>query len=303
MERLLTGGSRDSAKRCVPLLLTALVVATGVAAGCGGRVVVDHGAATDTAVPAVVGPPGGALVLAGGGAIGPEIMGRFLELAGGRNAPIVLIPTANAVDGGNYDADTGLGLLRAAGARNITVLHAATRYDANSDEFVEAIRGAAGVWFLGGRQWRLVDAYLNTRVHEELNRLLARGGVIGGSSAGASIQASFLIRGAKAGNHIVVDRDYQEGFGFLKDVAVDQHLLARGRQDDLVDVIAERPHLLGIGLDEGTAIVVRGDTFEVIGASKVAVYQARLEGGEVKASYRFLEPGDRYDMRARTPLD
>ena len=148
------------------------------------------------------------------------------------------------------------------------------------------------MWFPGGRQWRLVDAYLGTRTQRELEAVLARGGVIGGTSAGATIQGSYLVRGAREGNTIMMAPGYEVGFGYLKNVAVDQHLLARKREKDMLQVVEKHPELLGIGIDEGTAIVVQGDQFEVIGASKVAIY----ENGK---PYFFLSPGDRFDLAIR----
>jgi cyanophycinase len=239
-----------------------------------------------------IGPANGTLLIAGGGPLGPEIWGRFLELAGGPDAGIVVIPTAGTDD--VFPSDwPGLQGLRAAGARNVTVLHTRERDEANSEAFVQIIREASGVWFPGGRQWRLVDAYLGTRIHEELFGLLDRGGVIGGTSAGASIQASFLVRGDPATNTILVSPDYQVGFGFLSETAVDQHLLTRNRQEDLWELLELQPELLGIGLDEGTAIVVRGDTAEVIGTSRVILYDA---SGPRRES-RTLGPGDVVDLR------
>jgi cyanophycinase len=238
-----------------------------------------------------IGPASGALLIAGGGPLGPEIWERFLELAGGSDAGIVVIPTAGTAE--VFPSDwAGLQGLRAAGARNVTVLHTRERDEANSEAFVRMIREASGVWFPGGRQWRLVDAYLDTRVHEELFRLLERGGVIGGTSAGASIQASFLVRGDPATNTILVSPDYQEGFGFLSETAIDQHLLTRNRQEDLWELLELQPELLGIGLDEGTAIVVRGDSAEVIGTSRVILYDA---SGPRRES-RSLGPGEVVDL-------
>jgi cyanophycinase len=157
---------------------------------------------------------------------------------------------------------------------------------------VAPLRTARGVWFEGGRQWRLVDAYLGTRTERELFALLARGGVIGGSSAGATIQGSYLVRGAREGNAVMMAPGYEQGLGFLRNVAIDQHLLARKRQEDMVAVVRAHPQLLGIGIDEGTAIVVHGDRFEVVGASRVAIYEAGKP-------YYFLAPGDRFDLAAR----
>jgi cyanophycinase len=243
------------------------------------------------------GPPHGTLVIAGGGRIGPEIVARFLELAGGPAAPIVVIPTA--VGDSAYPPDwSGAQFLRDGGATNLTILHTGSRDEANSERFVAAIRRARAVWFPGGRQWRLVDSYLGTRTERELHALLSRGGVIGGTSAGASIQASYLVRGARETNLIVMGPGYEQGFGFLRNAAVDQHVLVRKRLDDLPQVLRAHPTLLGIGIDEETAIVVRGATFDVIGASKVFVYGGH-DHLDARKPYVILEPGDRYDLAAR----
>ena len=243
-----------------------------------------------------VGPANGALVLVGGNLQDPAIVHRFLELAGGPDAPVVLIPTAGGAE--SYDATwRGGDAFRAAGATRLTVLHTTDRDTVNTEAFVEPLRRARGVWFGGGRQWRLADAYLHTRVHEELQGILDRGGVVGGSSAGATILGSYLVRGDTRTNTIMMG-DHEEGFGFLRDVGVDQHLLRRNRQFDLLEVVRARPDLLGIGIDEDTAIVVRGDAFEVIGRSYVAIYdhERRLDSGGL---FYFLSPGDTYDLATR----
>ena len=138
---------------------------------------------------------------------------------------------------------------------------------------------------------------MNTRTQKELAALLDRGGVVGGTSAGATIQGSFMVRGDTKGNTLMVG-DHVEGFGFLRGVTIDQHVLKRNRQFDLVEVIRARPELLGIGIDENTAIVVRGDSFEVVGDSYVLVYDhtRRLDSG---GEFYFLAPGDRYDLKTR----
>jgi cyanophycinase len=238
-----------------------------------------------------VGPARGALLVAGGGKLGPEILDRFIELAGGTRAPVIVIPTAQEdalIPAGWLEKSA----LAAAGLKNLVPLHTRDRTLADSEEFVAPLRTARGVWFEGGRQWRLVDAYLGTRTERELFALLGRGGVIGGSSAGATIQGSYLVRGAREGNAVMMAPGYERGMGFLRNVAIDQHLLARKRQEDMVAVVRAHPELLGIGIDERTAIVVHGDRFEVVGASRVAIYEAGKP-------YCFLAPGDRFDLAAR----
>lgn len=244
-----------------------------------------------------VGPPRGSLVIVGGAMRDPAIIERFIQLAGGPDAPIVVIPTAGGGD--TYDHYyPGLRSFRDAGATDLTVLHTTDRQRANSEAFVAPLRRARGVWFTGGRQWRLADAYLDTRVHDELRGVLDRGGVIAGSSAGATILGSYLTRGDTAVNTIMMG-DHEVGFGFLHDVAIDQHLLRRNRQFDLLEVIEAHPELLGIGLDEDTAIVVQGDEFEVVGRSYVVIYdhERMLDSG---GRFYFLGAGDRYDLKART---
>ncbi len=249
--------------------------------------------------PSDIGPSNGYLVIVGGAMRDPAIFARFIDLAGGPDAPIVIIPTAGA--GENYDQYwSGLRRYREGGAKNLTVLHTRDRAVADSEEFVRPIQEARGVFFSGGRQWRLADSYLNTRTHKELLALLDRGGVIGGSSAGATIQGSFLVRGDTKGNATMVG-DHVEGLGFLKNVGIDQHLLKRNRQFDMIEVIEKYPELLGIGIDEDTAIVVQGDRFEVIGQGYVAIYdQNKLI--PPSGQFYFLAPGDRFDLKKREAL-
>ena len=165
---------------------------------------------------------------------------------------------------------------RSFGVSRVTVLHTRDRDMADTEAFVAAAEDGRGVWFGGGRQWRLVDSYMGTRTRREIEGVLARGGVVGGSSAGATIEGSYLVRGAREGNEIMMARGYEEGFGYLRGVAIDQHLLPRGRQDDLVAVIRAKPGLLGIGLDEPTAIVVKGDRFRVVDGPWSASTTARI---------------------------
>lgn len=241
-------------------------------------------------------PVAGHLVIAGGGQLGPEIMGRFIELAGGPDAPIVVIPTAG--EDSVYPSDwTGLAMLKRFGATRLVVRHTKDRAVAESDSFVAPIRAARGVWFPGGRQWRLVDAYSGTRTERELHAVLARGGVIGGTSAGASIQASYMVRGAREGNTIMMAPGYERGFGFIAGVAVDQHVSARNRQLDLQQVVMRYPALLGLGLDEGTAIVVSGARAEVLGRGKLFVHNGRDPLADTP--YATLLAGDVLDLGTR----
>ena len=259
--------------------------------------------------PSQVGPDNGSLLLVGGG-VTPEIGRQFIALAGGVEVPMVVIPTAGGA--AEYSQQTPVSqLLRQLGAKQVEVVHTNDRELASNLEFVQPLVTAKGVFFEGGRQWRLVDAYQGTRTEQMFWQVLERGGVIGGSSAGATIQGSFLARGDTRHNQIMVG-DHQQGFGFLKNVTVDQHTLARNRHYDMFQILQERPELLGLSIDEMTGIVVAGDQFEVIGESYVLVYDGGFwsrEGWSMKklppsnSLFYFLKAGDRYDMAKRIVVD
>jgi cyanophycinase len=155
------------------------------------------------------------------------------------------------------------------------------------------------VWFEGGRQWQLVDSYAGTRSEQAFHDVLARGGVVAGSSAGASILSSYMVRGARSGNEIVMAPGYEQAFGFLRGVAIDQHVVARERLRDLADSLMPRhPELLGISEDEGTAWVVRGDVADIIGRNKAFVYGGKDQTDRGKP-FLTLYPGDKYDLGTR----
>ena len=255
------------------------------------------GAAAASAAPVVKGPERGTLIIAGGGKLGPEIVGRFITLAGGPAAPIVVIPTAGGEAKYGPDCDC-LAMFRKLGASNLTVLHTTDRKEADSEAFVEPLKHARAVWFVGGRQWHLVDSYAGTRTEAEIKALLTRGGVVGGTSAGASIQASYLVRGAVSGNEVLMAPDHEVGWGLISGVGVDQHVTARHREGDLDFLVAKHPELLGIGIDQSTAIEVKADSFSVLGAGHVFIHDGAEQpnGGH----YYLMIPGDRFDFAKLT---
>ena len=243
------------------------------------------------------GPEKGSLIIVGGGKIPTAISDKFIALSGGANANIVYIPTAAE------DADISkipFDHPSLFGIKNLTVMHTRDRSLANTEAFAAPLRKATGVWFGGGRQWRLVDSYLDTLTHKELMKVLERGGVIGGTSAGASIQASYMVRGAREGNTVMMAKGYETGLGFIRGVAIDQHINTRKRENDLQEVISAHPDLLGIGLYESTAIVVQGDNFEIIGDGKVAITDGKQH--EAKPYY-FLNVGEKFDLKKRKKLN
>lgn len=250
------------------------------------------------AAPVVTGPEHGTLIIAGGGKLGPEVLGRFITLAGGPSAEIVVIPTADGA--AKYGPDCAcLKIFRELGATNLTILHTTDRKEADSEAFTAPLRRAKAVWFVGGRQWHLVDSYSGTRTEAEIKALLARGGVAGGTSAGASIQASYLVRGARSGNEIMMAPGYEQGWGLIQGAAVDQHVTARHREGDLDAVVVKHPDVLGIGIDQSTAIEVTRGGFTVLGVGHVFIHDGKEQpnGGH----YYLMSAGDRFDLKTLTP--
>ena len=242
--------------------------------------------ATARAPLAATGARAGSLILSGaaGGSresFGAGVLERFVELAGGPDAEFVYIPTASSGirldDGFIYeppDTDTPAPnteeferkLATMFGVRRIHILHTRSRMTANSESFVATLRRAGGVW------------------------------IIGGNSAGAIIQGSFIVRG-RPDKPVLMARGHERGFGFLKKVVVNPHLTTAKREDELINVVDAHPELLGIGIDEKGAILVRGDEFQVLGESKVAVYDDKRHGGKW---YYWLSPGAVFSLRTRT---
>jgi cyanophycinase len=253
------------------------------------------------------GPAKGTLVIVGGGNLnGSGIEEKFIELAGGKDKNFVIVPTA----GGNRNADGSLIPYEEQkiiapwvklGLTHVRMLHTADPKVADTEEFAKVLRDANAVWFNGGRQWNVVDSYANTLTYREFHKVLERGGVIGGSSAGATIQGEYLVRGDTSGPNVMMTAEptHQKAFQFLRKVAIDQHINTRNRWDDLIPVVKKYPDLLGIGLSEATAIVVHGDRFEVMGAWKVAVHDDTRLYQPWEKPYYVLSAGDVYNMKTR----
>lgn len=255
------------------------------------------------------GPAKGTLVIVGGGGTdGTGIMEKFIELAGGLDAKFVIVPTA----AGNrkndvmvpYSEEGVLPPWLKRGLKHVKMLHTHDPKVADTEAFVKDLREANAVWFNGGRQWNIVDSYAGTLTYREFHKVLERGGVIGGSSAGATIQGHYLVRGDTSGAGVMMteEKNHQVAFDFLRKTAIDQHINARSRWDDLIPVIKKYPELLGIGLSEGTAIVVKGDQFEIMGKWKVAIHDNTRLYQPWEKPYFVLGAGDVYDMKNRKVL-
>ncbi|HUE70265.1 MAG TPA: cyanophycinase, partial [Pirellulaceae bacterium] len=249
-----------------------------------------------SADPIPIDPAGirGTLVIAGGGEMPESVLGRFVREAGERRARIVVIPTASAAaDADAADpakAERHLAVWKSLNAADVKLLHTPSRETADDDAFVAPLKKATGVWFGGGQQSRIAEAYLGTAVEREIAAVLARGGVVGGTSAGAAIQSKVMIAGGNPVPQIAT------GFDLLPGTIIDQHFLARSRQPRLLAAVNHKPALVGIGIDEGTALIVSGRRMEVVGRSRVVVALAASPDGKLPRRQIVLKEGDTHDL-------
>jgi cyanophycinase len=250
------------------------------------------------------GPAKGYLLVTGG-ATEPRDYARLIDLAGGAHANIVVIPNAS-VTKPTPQADLQQEYCGPkspfAAFPNVpcTVLYTNDRATANSEAFVAPLKSATGVWFVGGRHWRIADAYLDTLTQKEFFAVLNRGGVIGGGSAGATIQGSYMVRGSAVpdDNTIMMAPGHEIGLGFITNATFDQHVDVRHRENDLAAVIKAHPDLLCFGIDQSTSLTIHGDTLTVNGPKRVAVWDGKDHDGK---GYYYLRTGDKLNTATRVP--
>ncbi|MGE0141802.1 MAG: cyanophycinase [Planctomycetota bacterium] len=223
------------------------------------------------------------LWICGGGTLPAAVVAGFMAAGGGERGRLVLIPTASASADDPAESAELLTIWRSRGAGDVAILHTRDRQRADSAEFVEPLARATAIWFGGGAQERLREAYLGTAVEAALHAAMQRGVVIGGTSAGAAIQSRVMI---ESGNPVP---KITTGLGFLPEAILDQHFRARNRAVRLRAAVAAHPHLLGLGIDESTALVVDGRRAEVVGEGGVTEITT---GGE-----RLRLPGERWELR------
>ncbi len=309
-------------RRAVAVPLTILILLAAVAvtlADAAPRPADAAGAdmANGSAVPDAVSDPG-ALVIIGGGGRPVYVMEKIVELAGGEDCRMVVIPMASAdpLDTALYQSWQ----LEEAGCPIVDFV----RFDsitANHDSIVSALDGATGIFFSGGSQGRLAGHMLGTRVLDRVREIHREGGVVAGTSAGAAVMSELMITGDERlhpdAEHAftTIEKDNvvtTQGFGFVTRAIIDQHFIARQRENRLISLVLEHPALVGVGIDESTAIIVRGDAFEVLGENTVMVIDASaatnigtdadgdLSGRGLKL--HLLKNGQRYDLARRRVL-
>jgi len=232
----------------------------------------------------------GALLIHGGGPLSDDVFDAFVGLAGGKDARIVLIPTAYPF----RDLEHMRNYFSAwfdLEVASFDVLDAHSAEEAKDDEFARPLREATGVWIGGGAQGKLADTYLETEVATAIRGVVERGGVVGGTSAGASFLSKVMIRGGSRSEARV-----GVGLGLLEKAVVDQHFLQRSRQERLLGVVRDHAGLIGVGVDYRAALVVQGDRMRVLGESSVVVCTGTTKVSE--GWIRTLQPGDEAELVA-----
>jgi len=203
------------------------------------------------------------------------ILRRFVELAGGRNSRLAVVTAAT-----EFPEDVGeqyRSLFRNLDAGDISILHVANRGQANDRGTIDAVKSATGIYFTGGDQLRITSIVGGTMLDDQLNKACHRGAVIAGTSAGASAMSDSMIIGGSG------DREPKQdiirmapGLGLIKQAVIDQHFAQRGRIGRLLGAVAQNPYILGIGIDEDTAVDVgMSGVFTVLGSGCVTVIDGR----------------------------
>jgi cyanophycinase len=242
--------------------------------------------------------PSGTLVIIGGGGMTPDVTQKFIDAGGGVDGHFVVLPISMP----DPIRNDGGGFLRQRGVKDVVGITFREQKDLEDPKTLEIFKKATGIWFGGGRQWNFMDAYEGTKIPELMRDVLRRGGVIGGSSAGATIQGDYMVRGAPAGPNIMMCEGYERALGFLPGVAIDQHFTQRNRLKDLTGLVNHYPQFLGIGLDEATAIVVQGHMADVMGRGRAHFYDRRKPVVEGQPDYEALSAGGKYDLKERKIL-
>ncbi|MBY3321623.1 cyanophycinase [Rhizobium laguerreae] len=201
------------------------------------------------------------------------------------------------------------------GVSTVTELYIEERDQATSEEKLATLRDVSAVFFSGGDQLRITSLIGDTPIYEHVHEIFANGGVIAGTSAGASVMSdTMLVRGSNASSFRIGDLSMAPGLGLLPNVIIDQHFAERGRIGRLIGAVSQNPRVLGIGIDEDTAIVVRGHRFDVIGTGAVYLVDAghvthtniaEASPDEALSIYdlrlHVLSAGDGFNLESRRP--
>jgi cyanophycinase len=198
------------------------------------------------------------------------VLREFVRLAGGMQAHIAVMTAATSLPkevGEDY-----IHIFKRLGAELVEVVHTERREDSSREDSLRVIGQATGIFFTGGDQSRIVDFIKDTPLDEAIHKRHEAGAVIGGTSAGAAMMPDEMILGGASVSNPSVDAvSMGPGMGFLPGIVVDQHFAQRGRLGRLLAALVLQPAVIGLGIDEDTGIIVKGDEFEVVGQGSITV--------------------------------
>lgn len=214
---------------------------------------------------------GGCVMLCGGGELPDAVYDEFIRIAGGRRARIVLIPSAHPYDDVKQLSDR-FSTWKNYDVTSFDFLHTDDPDEANDADFVAQLEHATGVWIASGAQSRLLRRYAGRKVESALRRVVDRGGIVAGDSAGAVVLSRVVIRGGTSS-----DATLDKGFGLLDGAVVDSHFSQRARHTRLLKVLDDHPELVALGVDEATAVIIRQDRLRSIGDNRVSVMISRSD--------------------------
>jgi len=249
----------------------------------------------------------GKLIIIGGGSIPDSLFSFFANYIGGKDQPVVYIPTATT-DEEFIQKGEHLIKFTSRGFTNLSTIHTRNKKEADDPKNIALLRNAKGLFFGGGDQQLIADAYAGTKLYDEFIALLNRGGVIMGTSAGATIMGSLMV-GGDARDDISKKYAFNPAFSFMTNTALDQHVLARNRQFDLISVVEYYPGTLGIGMDESTAIIVEAGKFKVWGNSYAMLYDPKdwaaqkKKWGAVLKPFKMMTSGSSFNFVTREIID
>ena len=245
----------------------------------------------------------GKLIIIGGGSIPDSLFTFFANDCGGKDQLVVYIPTATE-DEDFIQKGEHLLKFSSRGFTNLATIHTRNKKEADAPKNIALMRQAKGLFFGGGDQDLIAAAYGGTKLYDEFIALLDRGGVIMGTSAGATIMGSLLI-GGDARKDLTKPYTFQPAFSFMQNTAIDQHVLARNRQFDLIPVIENNPNTLGVGLDESTAMMVEAGKFKIWGPSYAMIYDPEdwkiqeKQWGRVVKPFKMMSSGETFNLVTR----
>jgi cyanophycinase len=265
----------------------------------------------------------GWLVIIGGGKRPDYLIEEIIKLAGGNQAPILIVPAASEdqLDSSLYARHQ----FESCGAENVRYI-LLKKEEVDSPKNLSIVKKFKAIFFTGGDQNRLTSFLLGTKFLEEIKRIYMQGGVISGTSAGAAVMSKIMITGEEllfkeekkdeeGGFRVIKRNNVQtaEGFGFLENVIIDQHFIKRKRLNRLISVVLENPGLIGVGIDEETAIIVeKGKKFKVLGEGTVMIFDARRakeisedKNGNITVKnlrVHILKSGEYFDLQKGEPI-